>query len=115
MHLKAKSSTADLSSYVSYGAFRQVPAGTPRRYQDIAQLPDQDKWIESTDVEFENMYINTVWYDETVDESTIPKHLILPSQLVFEKQFNPDGSLKKYKCRLVIRGDKWYDIYNMDT
>ena len=28
---------------------------------------------------------------------------------------NPDGSLKKYKCRLVIRGDRWYDVYDMDT
>jgi hypothetical protein len=28
---------------------------------------------------------------------------------------NPDGTLKKFKCRLVIRGDKWYDIYEMDT
>ena len=28
---------------------------------------------------------------------------------------NPDGPLKKFKCRLVIRGDKWYDIYEMDT
>jgi hypothetical protein len=23
--------------------------------------------------------------------------------------------MKKYKCKLVIRGDKWFDIYNMDT
>ena len=35
--------------------------------------------------------------------------------LIYDKQFNPDGSFKKYKCRLAIRGDKWYDIYNMNT
>jgi hypothetical protein len=45
------------------------------------------------------MYRNTVWYDHTVDEASIPKHLILPSQLIFEKEFNPDGTQKKYKCR----------------
>ena len=109
------SATADLSPFVSLGAFRQVPAGTPRRYQDIEHLPDKDKWIVSTDVEFKNMYRNTVWYEHTVDEAAIPKNLILPSQLIFEKQINPDGSLKIYKCRLVIRGDKWFDVYNMDT
>jgi len=106
---------ADLSPFVALGAFRQVPAGTPRRYQDIERLPDKDMWIESTDIEFENMLRNTVWFPDGVDESTIPKNLILPSQLIFEKQFNPDGSLKKYKCRLVIRGDRWFDIYEMDT
>ena len=109
------SAAADLSPYVCLGAFRQVPAGTPRRYQDIEHLPDKDKWIESTDIEFDNMYRNIVWYDDTLDEASIPKNLILPSQLIFEKQYNPDGTLKKYKCRLVIRGDRWYDIYNMDT
>ena len=45
---------------MSLGAFRQVPAGTPRRYQDIEHLPDQDKWIDSTNIEFENMYNNKV-------------------------------------------------------
>ena len=113
--LRLTSAAADLHPYVSLGAFRKVPVGTPRRYQDIDHLPDKDKWIESTDIEFENMLRNTVWFEDGVDESTVPKNLILPSQLIFEKQFNPDGSLKKYKCRLVIRGDRWYDIYNMDT
>ena len=37
------SAAADLSPFVSLGAFRQVPAGTPRRYQDIEHLPDKDK------------------------------------------------------------------------
>jgi len=58
---------------------------------------------------------NEAWEAVDIDESMIPKQLILPSQLLYEKQYNPDGSLKKYKCRLVIRGDKWYDIYNMDN
>ena len=35
--------------------------------------------------------------------------------MIYDKQYNPDGSFKKYKCRLVCRGDKWYDIYNMNT
>ena len=35
--------------------------------------------------------------------------------LVYDKQFNPDGTFKKYKARLVIRGDKQTDIYNMNN
>jgi hypothetical protein len=109
------SAVADHAPFLSLGAFRQVPHGTPRKYLDIENLPDREHWFEATKTELENMYRNTVWDSDGVDETTIPKHLILPSQLIFEKQFNPDGSLKKYKCRLVIRGDKWFDIYHMDT
>ena len=61
------------------------------------------------------MYKNIVWDNEPVDEKSVLKSLILPSQLLYEIQMNPDGSLKKYKCRLVIRGDKWYDVYEIDT
>ena len=100
---------------MSYGAFRKVPIGVPRNYNDIANVPNADKWIQVTLDELKNMYKNTVWGSEIVDEKSIPKSLILPSQLLYEIQMNPDGTLKKFKCRLVIRGDKWYDVYEMDT
>ena len=50
-----------------------------------------------------------------IDITKIPKKLILPSMLIYEKQYNPDKTFKKYKARLVIRGDKWHDIYDMNT
>jgi len=99
----------------SYAAYKKVPPGTPRAFQDIFHLPDRECWFTATQIELDNMYRNDVWENITVDISTIPKHLILPSQFVFDKQLNPDGTLKKYKCRLVIRVDKWYDIYNMNN
>jgi len=98
----------------AYAAYRKVPIGTPRNFADISKLDDKDFWFTATQVELDNMYRNKVWENITVDISSIPKHLILPSQLIFDKQLNPDRSLKKYKCRLVIRGDKWYDVYNMN-
>jgi len=106
---------ARLSQPMSFGAFRQVPAGVPRSYVDIERQSNPTVWLDSTSVEFANMYKNTVWYPDLIDEKSILKSLILPSQLLYEIQINPDGTLKKYKCRLVIRGDKWYDIYEMDT
>ena len=61
------------------------------------------------------MMDNDLWFDPSINVKDIPKNLILPSMLIYDKQFYPDGSFKKYKCRLVIRGDKWYDIYHMNT
>ena len=33
------------------------------------------------------------------------------SRCVFTKKYHPDGSFDKYKCRIVFRGDRWYDLY----
>jgi hypothetical protein len=35
-----------------------------------------------------------------------PRQLTVPSMFVFDIRYNPDGSIKKFKCRLVARGDK---------
>ena len=107
--------TADLHHAMSFGAFRKVPDGVPRNFVDIDRVPNSGRWLEVTLDELKNMYKNTVWSSELIDEKLIPKSLILPSQLLYEIQMNPDGTLKKFKCRLVIRGDKWYDIYESDT
>ena len=33
------------------------------------------------------------------------------SRCVFTKKYHPDGTFDKYKCRIVFRGDRWYDLY----
>jgi len=37
--------------------------------------------------------------------SEVPNHAKLLTQVIFDKRFNPDGTLKKYKARVVGRGD----------
>ena len=69
----------DQTPFKAFGTFRQVPLGTPRKYQDIENLPDYEYWFEATETELENMFRNTVWDPDGVDEATISKHLILPS------------------------------------
>jgi len=112
---KSTSITMFKERIFAYQSFRKVPDGTPRTFIDIQKLPDADFWLEATQIELDNMFNNDCWESVDIDEQDIPAHLILPSQLLYEKQFNPDQSFKKYKCRLVIRGDKWYDVYNMNT
>ena len=44
---------------------------------------------------------------EKIDPKSIG-HLML----LFSKQYNSDGSFKKYKCRIVFRGDRWINVDN---
>jgi hypothetical protein len=99
---------------MSYASLSPQKAGIPRTSHDIHSMPDAPDWLCSIRVELDNMRDNNVWHDERVDLSNVPKHLILPSQLIFDLKHNPDGTYQKHKCRLVIRGDKWYDVYNMN-
>jgi hypothetical protein len=108
---KKESIDSDLQVCFAYGAFRKVPEGVPRNFLDIANVPNHKFWIQATKDELKSMTDKMVWELPHLPESLIPKNLILPSQLIYDIQRNPDGTLKKFKCRLVIRGDKWYDIY----
>ena len=47
--------------------------------------------------------------------SDIPKGSLLSSKAVFSIVYNPDGSFKKFKARLVARGDMLKNILDPDT
>ena len=45
----------------------------------------------------------------------IPKDYLLSSKAIFSIVFNPDGTFKKFKARLVARGDMLKNILDSDT
>jgi len=49
------------------------------------------------------------------DPKEIPKGLLLSSKAIFSIVFNPDGTFKKFKARLVARGDMLKNIFDPDT
>ena len=49
------------------------------------------------------------------DPKLIPKGSLLSSKAIFTIVYNPDGSFKKFKARLVARGDQLKNIYDPDT
>jgi hypothetical protein len=64
-----------------------------------------DRWLAPTLAEFESFVAEGVWRIPDIDPALIPLDQIMPSMLVYDEQFYPDGSWKKDKCRLVGRGD----------
>jgi hypothetical protein len=50
-----------------------------------------------------------------VDIKDIPKGALLSSKAIFSIVYNPDGTFKKFKARLVARGDQLKHILDPDT
>ena len=100
---------------IAYASHTTNSKDIPRNFGSIPHFKDANHWYDSTKSELNSMFDNDVWFEPDIDKKIISKNLILPSMLIYDKQYNPDGSFKKYKCRLVIRGDKWFDVYNMNT
>jgi hypothetical protein len=50
-----------------------------------------------------------------IDPKSIPKHQLVRSLLLIDRLFNPDGSFKKNKARIVARGDDWNPLIPFDV
>ena len=73
----------------------------PEHFRDIEGRPDSSKWFEAIDEEIGNMAREGVWKEKT----TLPEgQKLVGCRWVFTYKFNSDGSIAKYKARLVARG-----------
>jgi len=92
--------------------------GGPFTYKQVLQHPKCKEllaaWNE-TGGELESLQSMGCFGPLDVDPSQIPKGQIIPSKLIFSIVFNADGSFKKYKCRLVLRGDLYHPSFELDT
>jgi Reverse transcriptase (RNA-dependent DNA polymerase) len=52
---------------------------------------------------------------ESVDPTSVPKHLIIPSRVIFDVRMNADGTINKYKARLVAQDNHQDDSTFFDT
>ena len=47
---------------------------------------------------------------EVLSEEQMNISKISMSRCVITKKYHPNGIFDKYKCRVVFRGDRWYDL-----
>ena len=97
--------SASISSTISY-----VDKSVPKSY-DIALLgPEAAHWKAAVQSEVNSLKSMGVWNDnEYIDPKSIDPKCILPSKLVLAKCWESTGKFKKFKARIVGRGDR-YDI-----
>ena len=96
----------------------QINAGGPLSYRQVLRHPKCAELLAAwngTGGELDSLKLMECFGLLDVDIKSIPKGQIIPSKLIFSIVFNADGSFKKYKCRLVLRGDLYHPSFELDT
>ena len=73
--------------------------GNPRSVKETMAHPDWPRWKEVMDCEYKSLKLARTW--KTVD--CPPSHNVVSCQWVFRLKRKADGSMDKYKARLVAR------------
>ena len=90
----------------------QYSTDIPRCVQHIHRLPDRDAWLAALHSEIQSLITSGTFQTLSIPISDVGNHSQLLTQVIFDKRFNPDGTLKKYKARIVGRGDlQHWDTY----
>ena len=77
--------------------------------------PYADQFMRAFADEIQSLEDMASWKAYFGDVKDIPKGLLLSSKVVFSIVYNPDGTFKKFKARLVARGDQLKTIFDPDT
>lgn len=72
----------------------------PSTYREALESTDKEKWLGAMLSEINSLHENQTW-----DIVPLPKNRkALPCKWVFKVKTNPDGSVERYKARLVVKG-----------
>ena len=88
----------------------------PRSIAQVLSMPtsnpDRAGFLAATSAEIKSLRDMETWDPaEELSPEQMKTSGIGMSRCVFTKKYHPDGSFDKYKCRIVFRGDRWYDLY----
>lgn len=72
----------------------------PRTYREALNSDDRDQWMHAMQEEYDSLLRNNTW--ELVDRPIGQK--VIDNKWVFKLKKNPDGSIERFKARLVVRG-----------
>ena len=76
------------------------PGGDPRSVKEAMARPDWPRWKEAMDREYKSLKLARTW--RTIDRP--PSRNVVSCRWVFRLKRKADGSVDKYKARLVARG-----------
>jgi len=94
---------------------QMISVKIPRTMRDVLSSPLSAHWLAAKDKECDSFKEKQTYKLPSIPISEIPKDQILPSMFVFDLKKLPDGSFDKFKCRIVVRGDRWKIVFEHDT
>ena len=71
-------------------------------YDEAMASPYKTQFLKAADVELEELGTKGTWVEDLLKNA---KSKVIPSQWVFRIKRSPDGEIRKFKARLVLRGD----------
>ena len=115
-HVLAYTSKATVGSRPSSKPAVDWTRRLPRSMADVLSMPesnpDRAGFLVATTAEIASLRDMKTWDpDEQLDAVQMKTSKIGMSRCVYTKKYHPDGTFDKYKCRIVFRGDRWYDLY----
>ena len=66
----------------------------------FAEVQEDERWVEAMEVEYNSIMKNHTW--DLVDCPA--KRKVIGTKWVYKAKYKSDGSLEKYKARLVAQG-----------
>jgi len=87
---------------INYGLFSAEPkiSNDPKTFREAVRGPDSQKWTESMEAEIQSLTANQTW---TLVHPPKDRNIV-GSKWVYKIKKNSDGSVIKYKSRLVAQG-----------
>ena len=79
-------------------------------YDQAMKSADRNKWIESAVKNIKELEEQGCWKEIPMAEAK--GYSIIPSQWVFRLKRRPDGTVTKYKGRIVLHGNLMKDIHD---
>jgi Reverse transcriptase (RNA-dependent DNA polymerase)/Integrase core domain len=103
MNRMAKTPTERELNRFALAAIIQWDGVTPLTYQEAMASKDSDRWAQAIKEEYENLNRHQTW--DVLNESELPAGAKpIGCKWVFKVKLNPDGSVERYKARLVAQG-----------
>jgi len=85
-----------------YSAHAALIPFEPVSYAYAISCPDKDKWIEAMNEEMQSHDENGTWILVDKPQNVKP----MDCRWIFKIKYNKDGSIERYKARIVVKGYK---------
>ncbi|RWS00084.1 hypothetical protein B4U79_15836, partial [Dinothrombium tinctorium] len=75
-------------------------ADEPSTFKEALLSPEANKWKEAIEEKLKSLKANNTW----IDVARPKDRKVIPDKWVFKRKIKPDGSIERYKPRLVVKG-----------